>query len=143
MNNFKNRLNELLKEKNISKQELLNKIGIENKFIIFKWLHGEIMPNLSKAIDIANVLNCSLEYLFGFTNLDSEQIFKTTKSFDLQLKEILKTHKTSQYKLIKNGICSPGNFTDWFKNKATPSMSSIFKLKNYFNLTIDELVGRI
>ena len=77
MNEFQERLQELLVEKDLSRLQLSKKIGIS-----FETLNGyfnkNFYPELTIAIKISNYFKCSLDYLMGlsqdFTNQDKNNL---------------------------------------------------------------------
>ena len=62
---FAERLEQLLYDKNLSKKELGELIGVERK-TVYSWLWGDTMPNSLYLARICKVLKISAEYLlFG------------------------------------------------------------------------------
>lgn len=82
MNNFSIKLNELIKEYDISKRELAKVLLLkENSSLISKWTKGQQMPKLDMAIKLSNYFKCSLDYLFGDLNNLEEVDFIKKYSF--------------------------------------------------------------
>ena len=67
MNKFKERLNKVLQENQMSKAELARKIGM-SKSIITNYCLGKREPSLDALILICNALQESADYLLGIIN---------------------------------------------------------------------------
>jgi len=61
---LKERLTQLKKEQNLSSTEISKKIDV-SKRAINQYLTGETRPDLINLIKLANLFNCSLDYLVG------------------------------------------------------------------------------
>ena len=91
MNNFKDRLDELLIENNISKNQLSKIVGVRPD-TIYGYYRKNLLPEITIAKRIANYFNCSLDYLFGLT----EQVTNNDKndlSFANTIKKLIKENK--------------------------------------------------
>ncbi len=143
MNNFQTKLNELIEEQGISKRQLANVLGFkENNSLISKWTKGQQMPKLDMAIKLSNYFKCSLDYLFGTSNNSDEVKFKTNVPFDKQLRKILLDKKIKQTQLVEETNFSTGNLFSWFNKKSQPNMSTVIRLAEYLNVSLDYLAGR-
>ena len=69
---FNDRLVSVRENKGLSRVELGNLIGVSNN-MIGKYERGEITPPLEVATKIAEVLDCSLDYLVGLTEENIEK----------------------------------------------------------------------
>lgn len=69
---FKNRLTELRKQKKISQEELAKKIGVHQN-VIGRYERGEAKPSIELAAKLAKVLEVSLDYLVGNTDLELDK----------------------------------------------------------------------
>lgn len=141
---FSHRLRELLKEYNMTYNKLAKELNFSGSAQIYYWLQGMNNPNLENLIKIADYYNCSLDYLIGRIDFDERPI-KSTKPlprFRDRLDEILKSKHVSKYRMIKDGVINFGNIGQWYTLNGSPNFDSLIKLGNYFNVTIDYLVGR-
>lgn len=71
-NNFNRTLNMYRKSRNISLEELGNKIG-KTKATISKYERGEIIPDIITVLEICNALNINLSQLFPITNIQTKK----------------------------------------------------------------------
>ena len=140
MNDFQERLQELLIENELSRLQLSKKIGIS-----FETLNGyfnkNFYPELSVAIKIANYFDCSLQYLMGLT--DEYKCYDENElSFIDTLQNLMKEKHISIEKLMKSLNMSETNYYRWKKNDNKPAMQSLIAIAKYFDVTIDYLVGK-
>lgn len=64
---FADRLKEEREKKGLSQVELADRLGI-SKQTIYKYERGIALPSVDTLLDIANILDCSMDYLFGRTD---------------------------------------------------------------------------
>lgn len=64
--NFAQILDKTMKERNISNYEMSKKTGISDSLIGY-WRKGERVPKADNLLNIANFLECSVDYLLGRT----------------------------------------------------------------------------
>ena len=67
MDKFKDRLNEALKENNISQNALAQKISM-SQGVVNNYCTGKREPSLDVLVSICKVLNVSADYLLGLTD---------------------------------------------------------------------------
>ena len=85
---FIKRLVELMEEKNINQLELSKLVGTTN-VTISRYISGQRKPRLEIIAKIAEILNTSIEYLLGFSDIKN---FTTSKSSNLlKLQNTLKS----------------------------------------------------
>lgn len=58
------------------------------------------------------------------------------------LKQLMKESSVNQVKLSKDIGVSQSAISAWLLNKKEPSITSLWLLADYFNCTVDELIGR-
>ena len=57
--------------------------------------------------------------------------------------ELIKQKKITEYRVMKDCSLQTNTFTYWKNGRSTPNIDTLIKLANYFNVSIDYLVGRI
>ncbi len=139
MNEFQERLQDLLVENELSRLQLSKKIGIS-----FETLNGyfnkDFYPELSVAIKIADYFCCSLQYLMGLTE-DYQTIDENDLSFIETIRKLLKENNLSIEKLMKSLNMSEANFYRWKNNNNKPAMQSLIAIAKFFDVSIDYLVA--
>ena len=136
-------LKDLIDENNLTINNFANELNMKNSSIVYGWLKGYYMPKLDKLNEIANLFNCSIDYLLGRTD-----DFETVKPQNIKplyenLTKILKEKQITRYKLKKDKVISNGLDYSIFNCKYTPNVETILKLADYLGVSIDYLVGRI
>jgi len=69
---FGDRLTDIRKKKKISQDELAKKIGVHAP-VIGRYERGEVKPSIEVAMNIAEALDVSLDYLVGSTDSQLEK----------------------------------------------------------------------
>lgn len=138
MNEFQERLQELLIENDLSRLQLSKRIGIS-----FETLNGyfnrNFYPEISVAVKIAKYFDCSLDYLLGL----SEEIVnheRNNLSFIETLKKLLKDKHLSPEKLMHSLKMSESNYYRWQRGESKPAMTSLIAIAKYFDVSVDYLV---
>ena len=65
-----------------------------------------------------------------------------TITFSQNLRELMRVGEISQVKLSKEIKVSQSAISAWLLGKKEPSIASLWALADYFDCSIDELVGR-
>lgn len=140
MNSFQERLNDLLVDNNLSRLQLAKILNISST-TINGYFNKNYYPELNIAINIAKYFNCSLDFLFGIS--DSEINTNTNRnSFFINLQQLIKENKTSIAKTFKNLNMSEYNYQRWKKGQI-PKTINLIQIVEYFNLSLDYLVGNV
>ena len=140
LSNFAEQLRSVTEEKLISIRGLSNvsKISMST---LNKYLRGFSQPSLESLIKIADCLCCSLELLFDTERFEESRVFSKA-DFPDSLKRILSRHGLTRYRLQKGTGIHEQSIDDWWTGKRTPSLPNLFRLADYLDCTLDELVGR-
>lgn len=59
-----------------------------------------------------------------------------------RLKELLSLYNLSQYGLAKQLGISPSTVCNWLNGKKEPSIESLWKIADFFDVSVDFLIGR-
>lgn len=138
---FRNRLLELIDEQEITKAEFAKKAGVSISVINRALIYG-IIPSLRPLIKIADYLNISLTYLLAET--DNEFFYKSEHpiTFYARLDELMKLKGTTYSKLANKMPFHKSFFYEWKNRNTLPSLEYLQTLADYFNVSIDYLLGR-
>jgi len=138
MNEFQERLYELLKDNNLNRLSLSKKIGINSR-AVDDYFNRDFYPSIKTAKKMASYFDCSLDYLFGRSdekrnnNKNKRPFFDTFKSL-LQDNKILMTHAMNEMGM------RPYNYYRWQKG-VFPKSVVLLQIADYFEVSIDFLVG--
>ena len=127
----------VLNEKNISINDL-----VINNIVPLKTIYHfkQYYPTLKNAINIANFLELSLDYILERTTENNFRKYKypQTKIFK-KIYNMLLQQNISQTKLCKDLNISRTNFSLW-KNKFNPRLSMLISIADYLGCDIDDLL---
>jgi len=137
---FGERLSDLMDEANIKSDELGNKIGVAGS-TIRRWSRGDGVINLTNLVSLADYFGCAVDYLAGRS--DSIEVFtpKLLPPFPKRLREVLQERGMSRYSMTKDTRFKNNFFWKWDKG-SPPMLSSLIELADFFDCTIDYLIGR-
>ncbi len=119
---------------------LAKKIGVSrpsvNRFLLAKQF-----PSVETAIKLAEVFQCSVEYLLGRTDNGNERKLKERPPFTKQLKFLLEHFKKTKYALYTYGKVRQFAVQQWAKGIYEPNLDSVIKMADYFECTVDFVLG--
>ena len=138
MNEFQERLKELLEEKGMSRLALAKKLGISST-TINGYFNDNYFPHINIAIAMAEFFGCSLDYLFGLSD-DKRAKGANKNSFIENFKSVIDENHLSISKAMKELNMSQYNFYRW-KNGLFPKMNDLLDIAKYFEVGLDFLVG--
>ena len=137
MNYFYNFLINALDEKNMSINDL-----VANNIVPLKTIYHfkQYYPTIKNAINIANYLEFSLDYILERTTENNFRKYKypQTNIFE-KINNILLQQNIKQTKLYKDLNISRTNFSLW-KNKFNPRLSMLISIADYLGCDIDDLL---
>lgn len=138
---FRNSLNEILTLRDIDSVKLGKELGIDPS-VVRRWRNKGIYVRLKTLIRLADYFECSIEYLCGKSHDNSKFIStKVYSNFGERLLAIMKKNNVRPYQLFDNSKIVPSEYYYWLGG-GEPSLSSLQQLSEYFNVTLDYLVGR-
>ncbi len=141
--NFQNRFIELVNDlEGQSKSKNADLIGISNTTYSNAYNYG-IIPKTSTLIRIADYFNISIEFLIG--NTDDEQ-FEKSQHYVLFKERLMQLQKekniSTVYELAKIVHIHRNNIAQWNKLNCIPLIDDIIIVADYFDVSIDYLLGR-
>ena len=140
MNGFQERLQELLVENDLSRLQLAKSLNISSTTINGYFNNG-YYPKIEIAIAIADYFNCSLDFLFGLSDV-SDFSNRNKNSFFDNLNELIKLSKTSIAQTMKNLKMSEYNYYRW-RDGLLPKTINLIDLAKYFDVSVEYLLGNI
>lgn len=139
MNEFQERLQELLDSLNLNRSQLAQIIGITSTTLNGYFNNG-YYPQFDIAIKMAEHFDCSLNYLFGLSD-EKENTNKNENSFFENFDNLIKSNKMSIAKVMQDLKMSEYNYYRWKAGKF-PKTINLIEISKYFDVSIDYLVGR-
>ena len=132
-------LSELMFENNITNKALAKLINITESTIC-TWRNNEHGIQLSNLVKLCTLFNCSLDYLVGRTENNIKPTKMIVENFGKRIREVMKQKNVTTYSIRQDTPFGSRYFERWDKG-ADPKLSTLIDLANYFNCTLDELVG--
>lgn len=138
---FKNRLNELAEDCEVNKSALPDLIGVDYRSLSNALNYG-IVPTPRILVRIADYFNIPIKYLLGNTDDDYFVKADPKSNFNSRLEQLCGEKKITYYKLSKDLHFDNSYITRWIKNNYLPSLELLELISDYFNVSIDYLLGR-
>ena len=76
------RIQELRINSGLTQKQLAEKIGVKN-YIIGNWEQGRTEPSVKDLIDLANIFECSIDYILGRENDFGQIVLTANLSYDV------------------------------------------------------------
>ncbi|MBR6778770.1 MAG: helix-turn-helix transcriptional regulator [Clostridia bacterium] len=140
MNEFQERLKELLEDNELSRLKLAGYLNISSE-AINGYFNKNYYPEISIARKIAKYFKCSLDFLFGLTDNINNNV-KNNLTFFQTVELLIKQRKISIAKAMKEMGISEYNYYRW-RDGTKPLTSMIIILAKYFDVSVDYLVHNL
>lgn len=143
MGQFSEQLTQLMKENGITAVKLANSLST-SPATISRYLSGEMLPSLPKAVQLAYVLNLQLDELVAGTELH-EDIMLQNAEFDFSFAARLRNLRTDHQLTLEQvgtllGITRSA-VSKYEAGLSQPTPVSIIKLAKLYNVTTDSILG--
>ncbi|MEG2159037.1 MAG: helix-turn-helix transcriptional regulator, partial [Clostridia bacterium] len=125
------RISELMLENNLNGAQLATAIGVSFPAVC-QWQNERSDISIENLFNLAKLFKCSIDYLTCKTEIET--------TFILRLQDLMRKNSVSLYSLNKKGILPKSTYYTW-KKGATPRLSNIMPLADYFNCSVDYLLG--
>lgn len=142
MSKLSKRLEEMISSSDKSVKEVATLLGYKSESIVYQWLSGYVEPQMDTLIKLADIFECSIDYLIGRTDDFVTYVPANKIDFKKQFKKVLIEKKVSQYRLTKEKVISGGNIDSWLKHNRLPSIATATRLADYLGVSVDHLIGR-
>jgi len=135
------RIFELIDDEKTDYQYLTNFLKLSDVSVIYAWRRKENLPSTENVVKLSELYDCSLDYLLNRTDDFGKSAIKQVDKFYNRLEELIKKNQVKKYKLENDKICSSNNLFKW-KHGAVPKIETLIKLADYFDVSVDYLLGR-
>lgn len=140
MNEFQERLHELLIESNLSRLQLANFLGISST-TINGYFNKNYYPQIDIAFKMADYFDCSLDYLFGLSDV-VENNNSNTKCFFDNFEFLINENRLPIARALREMHMGEYNYYRWKQGKF-PKTNNLIEIAKYFEVGMDYLVGRV
>ena len=127
------RLKELSEEKKITLTKAFIESGVGKNFISNMKTSN---PSMGKITMLANYFNVSVDYLLGNTDK------KVCMTFTETVRKLLSENKMSINRMLTDLKLGSGTFATWEKRGTIPSGETLEMIADYFNVSVDYLLGK-
>ena len=139
-------LKKLREEANLSQYALAPLLKVSQS-TIGNWESGIRVPDATMLCTIANFFNVSVDYLLGREKQQDEfigQSFEVSekKELSIRLKELRKQQNITQKDISDYLQTSQQTYSRYEKGQREPDIATIIKLADFFNVSVDYLLGR-
>jgi transcriptional regulator with XRE-family HTH domain len=135
MSVFAEQLKTLRKINGLTQKELAEKLKIKQNSHS-DWENGKSEPNIEMLVRIADYFDVSLDYLLG------GKMKNITEEFSLCLKKLRMKRKLSQKQIAEELKISQQQYSKWEGGIITPNAETLVRLADYFDVSVDYLLGR-
>lgn len=145
-NSFSLKLKELRQKNNLTQDQLADELNTryhlnESKATISQFEHNKRIPDLDRLINIADYFKVSLDYLCCDTNKTNKvENVSNISVFSSNLKKLREKYHLTQYGLAEKLQVSNGAISKWENCQREPDLSTLKKIKEYFNISYDSLL---
>ena len=141
INKFADTLNELMLLNGLSEQALSEKSGVPIA-CISSYVRGLQAPYIDTLIKLSDYFDCSIDYLLGRAD-NRKKAFSDGVDFAQRFKDLLKANDCASYSNAFGDMdISKSSFYEWKRGKSLPTLESLVKLADFFNCSVDFLLGR-
>lgn len=141
--NFSQNLKDFCIEKNINLKQLAELVNIQDS-LLYKYDNGKSLPTIKNIVKLANFFDCSVNYFVGLTDKPKNITFCNNYNKTLfypRYSELLDKNNTTHYLLSKKLKFSMSSLRNW-KNGGIPYLDTLCKLAQFFDVSVDYLIGR-
>ncbi|MFQ6367189.1 helix-turn-helix domain-containing protein [Lactococcus lactis] len=132
---FAEQLKTLRKINGLTQKELAEKLKIKQNSYS-DWENGKSEPNIEMLVRISDYFDVSLDYLMG------GKMKNITEEFSLCLKKLRMKRKLSQKQIAEELKISQQQYSKWEGGIITPNAETLVRLADYFDVSVDYLLGR-
>ena len=140
LSKFAENLNDLMFDAKITAEQLSAAIGA-GLTTVNRWKRDASKIRLSHLLKLADFFACSLDFLTGRSDTELDYTPLQCPPFFEQLRLVMEKYQVTRYRIVKDTKIYDSYFTNW-KNGADPHILTLIDLANYFNCSVDSLVGR-
>lgn len=122
--------------------EIPDAIGV-NRNVFFYFLIDKEVPDFQTIVKLAEFFNCSVDFLLGLSASNDEKKYCACIPFSIRYRLLLSRYGVTKYKIHKEVGIPEDVQRDWQTGQREPSVETAIRLAHYFDLALDEMLGRI
>ena len=141
LSKFAETLSELLILNEMNAPALAKQIGC-GRNTINRYLNGNQMPDVEILIRIADYFNCTVDFLMGIAQENKAKEFAKCPSFNNRLNFLCDHFNKTKYALQKVSGIPESAIYSWQRGETSPNIESIIKIAEFFECSVDFVLGR-
>lgn len=138
---FQSKLTDLVEDLDCLKSAIPEKLGM-NYTTFTKAINYGIIPTPKILMRIADYFDISIEYLLSRTNDPHFEKTENPLPFIIRLEELRGSKNLTYYEIAKRLHIGTNYFSEWKKNNYLPTLNNLILLADFFDVTLDYLLGR-
>lgn len=140
-NLFAKNLTTLIEDSEKTVEKIAEEVQVENS-TLYRYLNLERTPEVKILLILANYFKCSLAFLLGQEFTYYEYNANSCPPFSKQFQKFLKTKNTNVFAVSKATKIPNTTLYHWSQGANAPTVDGIMILANYFNVSVDDFLGR-
>ena len=138
---FQKRLQDLIDEEETKRSELNRKMGVDYRSLANALNYG-IVPKPRTVAKFADYFNVSIPYLFGETDINDFEKASPQSSFSERFRSLCSERDESHYRVSQECHFDKSYISRWLNKNQLPSFEILDILCDYFDVSVDYLLGR-
>ena len=138
---FQKRLQDLIDEEETKKSELHRKMGVDYRSLANALNYG-IVPKPRTVAKFADYFDVSIPYLFGETDINDFEKASPQSSFSERFRSLCSKRDESHYRVSQECHFDKSYISRWLNKNQLPSFEILDILCDYFDVSVDYLLGR-
>lgn len=138
---FQKRIQDLIDEEDVKKSALHLKMGVDYRALANALNYG-IIPKPRTVVKFADYFNVSIPYLLGETDINDFEKSPTPRSFNERFCFLCTERGESHYRVSQECHFDKSYISRWLHKNQLPSFEILDILCDYFDVSIDFLLGR-
>ncbi len=140
---FRENLKDMIDDTSLSLRQLSRVSGV-SAMHYSRYLKGGI-PTIDIVLKIAQFFECSVDYLFGLTDIKNDNSYQTYRydinQFLPRYLSLLQEHHMSHYQFSQSQAFNESILRHWQAGRK-PRLDILYTIAKYFDVSIDYLIGR-
>ena len=138
---FQKRLQDLIDEEETKRSELHRKMGVDYRSLANALNYG-IVPKPRTVAKFADYFNVSIPYLIGETDINDFEKASPQSSFSERFRSLCSERDESHYCVSQECHFDKSYISRWLNKNQLPSFEILDILCDYFDVSVDYLLGR-
>ncbi len=143
MNQFQESIHDLMNEHKLNRVMLAKAVGVTST-TINGFFNYDYYPQIELAIKLSNYFDCSIDYLFGLTDVKTKEydldMNKVMQNFNDNISSMLKSSGVSNAKAMRD--MGMGEFTLYrWRRGMFPKTVTLIAVAKYFGVSVEYLLG--